>query len=150
MKLIVACDPKGGIGYKGKLPWNKLEDDLTRFKELTMNKIIVMGRLTYESLPKKPLPGRINIVITSKSIENVTTFSNLPSKDTLELHEAYLIGGAQLIASSWHLVDEIYLTKTHKSYQCDCHIDLDYIKKYFKCIKCTKHTDHDFEIWIRR
>jgi dihydrofolate reductase len=55
MKLIVACDPKGGIGYNNKLPWSKIEGDLPRFKELTTGKVILMGRNTWDSLPKKPL-----------------------------------------------------------------------------------------------
>lgn len=44
MKLIIACDPKGGIGYQNKLPWDKLQGDLPRFKELTTGKIVLMGR----------------------------------------------------------------------------------------------------------
>ena len=55
MKLLVACDPNGGIGYKKKLPWTNLRGDLQRFKQLTENQVIVMGRHTWESLPKKPL-----------------------------------------------------------------------------------------------
>ena len=43
MRLIIACDPNGGIGYKNKLPWHKIEGDLPRFKRLTENKIVVMG-----------------------------------------------------------------------------------------------------------
>jgi len=65
MKLIVACDPNGGIGYKNKLPWTKIQGDLPRFKQLTQNKIVVMGRNTWDSLPKKPLPNRINYILTS-------------------------------------------------------------------------------------
>ena len=66
MKLILACDPKGGIGYKNKLPWNKIQGDLPRFKRLTDDCIIVMGRKTWESLPVKPLPNRTNLIITSQ------------------------------------------------------------------------------------
>lgn len=150
MKLIVACDPNGGIGYQGKLPWDKIEDDLPRFKELTSGKIVVMGRKTYESLPVKPLPNRINVVISSCAIEGVTVYSNLPETDTLELHDAYLIGGSQLISSSWHLIDEIYLTKTLKNYKSDCYIDLKYIYKYFTCVSRVQESDHTFEIWKRR
>jgi dihydrofolate reductase len=150
MKLIVACDTKGGIGYKNKLPWTKIQGDLPRFKELTDGKIIVMGRNTYESLPTKPLPNRINIVISSKEIPNVTVYSTLPETDTLELHDAYLIGGAQLINTSWHLIDEVYLTRTFIEYKCDCYIDLKYIGKYFTCVRNQYFTDHTFEIWKRK
>ena len=75
MKLIVACDPKGGIGYNNKLPWSNIQGDLPRFKNLTQGQIIVMGRNTWDSLPKKPLPNRFNVVVTSKSIDNTTTIN---------------------------------------------------------------------------
>ena len=65
MKLVIAFDPKGGIGYRGGLPWDKLQGDLPRFKELTSNKIVLMGKNTWDSLPKKPLPNRTNWVILS-------------------------------------------------------------------------------------
>ena len=104
MKLIVACDPKGGIGYKNKLPWSKIEGDLPRFKELTTGKVILMGRNTWDSLPKRPLPNRINVVVTRKDIEGVTTLTGLPERDNMDLSDVWLIGGAQLINSSWHLI----------------------------------------------
>jgi dihydrofolate reductase len=150
MKLIVACDSRGGIGYQGKLPWDKIEGDLPRFKELTTGKIVVMGRKTYDSLPVKPLPDRINIVISSTEIKGVMTYTSLPETDTLELHDAFLIGGARLISTGWHLIEEIYLTKTFITYECDCFIDLKYIYRYFDCVCTQQGTDHNFEIWKRR
>ena len=54
MKLILACDPNGGIGYQNTLPWTNIRGDLPRFKALTDNGVVVMGRNTWESLPKKP------------------------------------------------------------------------------------------------
>ena len=64
MRLIVAFNKQGVIGVNNDLPWH-LKDDLRRFQKLTKNNIVVMGRKTYESLPKRPLPNRINVVITS-------------------------------------------------------------------------------------
>ncbi|MEO4000108.1 dihydrofolate reductase [Mesorhizobium sp. CAU 1732] len=61
--LIVAISENGIIGRDGGLPW-RLSTDMRRFKERTMGKPIVMGRKTWESFPKRPLPGRHNIVIT--------------------------------------------------------------------------------------
>ena len=55
MKAILAMTPNGGIGLNNQLPWDSLEGDLKRFKELTTGQTIVMGRSTWESLPKKPL-----------------------------------------------------------------------------------------------
>ena len=63
LALIVARDRKGAIGKNGTLPWS-LPDDLQLFKNITLDKPIIMGRKTWESLPRKPLPGRQNIVLT--------------------------------------------------------------------------------------
>ena len=67
IELIVACavDSSGNmiIGNENRLPWH-VPGDLRRFKDKTMGHPIVMGRKTYESLPRKPLPGRENIILT--------------------------------------------------------------------------------------
>jgi dihydrofolate reductase len=63
LELIVACSKEGVIGNEGKLPWY-LPEDLQFFRRMTENQIVIMGRKTYDDLPKRPLPNRINIVIT--------------------------------------------------------------------------------------
>ena len=60
--MIVTCSKNGMIGKDNKLLWH-LPNDLKRFKSLTTNKIVIMGRKTFESLPKGPLPGRLNIIL---------------------------------------------------------------------------------------
>jgi len=150
MKLIVACDPKGGIGYNNKLPWTNIQGDLPRFKELTTGKVVVMGRNTWESLPKKPLPNRINVVVSSTDIPGITTLTGLPDKDNMDLRDVYLIGGAKLINSSWHLIDEVHLTKTFSEYTCDTFIDLVKLEREFMCWFKESHTDHTYEIWKRK
>ena len=150
MKLIVACDPKGGIGYNNKLPWSKIEGDLPRFKELTTGKVILMGRNTWESLPKKPLPNRINVVVSSKDIPGVTTMTSLPARDTMDLADVWLIGGAKLINTSWHLIDEVYLSRTFTEYTCDTFIDLVKLEREFMCWFKENHADHSYEIWKRK
>ena len=70
--LIVACSNNYGIGNNGKLPWN-IPNDLKRFSKLTKgngNNAIVMGRKTWDSLPIKPLPNRINIIYTVNNVSN--------------------------------------------------------------------------------
>jgi dihydrofolate reductase len=62
--LVVAVAENGVIGNKGSLPW-RIPEDLRRFKALTLGKPCIMGRKTWESLPRKPLPGRTNIVVTA-------------------------------------------------------------------------------------
>ena len=63
ISYVVAVSKNGVIGREGGLPWH-ISSDLKRFKEITMGKPVVMGRKTWESLPLKPLPGRLNLVLT--------------------------------------------------------------------------------------
>jgi dihydrofolate reductase len=151
MKLIIACDVNGGIGYKNKLPWDTIKGDLTRFKELTSNGVVVMGRNTWESLPKKPLPNRLNFVVTSKQLELPLGAINIPNLDHFTFFKnAWLIGGAQLVNSNWNLIDEVYLTTTYQKYTCDVYINLVKLEKEFYNVSIEKNQDHTFEIWRKR
>ena len=64
--LIGAIDFNGNIGYQGKIPWY-IKEELQYFKQVTGNNPIIMGRKTWDSLPKKPLPNRENLVISCKN-----------------------------------------------------------------------------------
>jgi dihydrofolate reductase len=150
MKVIVGCDPNGGIGYQNKLPWDNIQGDLPRFKQLTTGKVVIMGRNTWESLPKKPLPNRINVVVTKQNIPGITTINSLPETDTMDLHDAWLIGGATLISTSWHLIEEVHLTRTFATYKCDTFVDLEKLEKEFVCWAKEDHVDHSYEIWKRK
>jgi dihydrofolate reductase len=98
--LIWAQSTSGVIGRDGGIPW-RLPEDQARFKELTMGHTVVMGRLTWESLPAKvrPLPGRRNVVITRQAdypadgAEVVTTI-----EDALTGDQSWVIGGEQVYA----------------------------------------------------
>jgi dihydrofolate reductase len=151
MQLIVATDPTGGIGYKNKLPWTNIQGDLPRFKSLTTGKTIVMGRNTWESLPKKPLPNRLNLVVTKS---NLDSFDNtIQIRDIEELNkydDLHLIGGASLIQSLFDHVNKVYLTVTFAKYLCDTHIDLVKLNKEFSLDYQEVNADHTFEIWIRK
>src|SRR5215510_14980500 len=61
--LVLAIADNGVIGKDGGIPW-RIPDDMKRFKAITLGHTVVMGRKTWDSLPKKPLPGRINVVVT--------------------------------------------------------------------------------------
>lgn len=150
MKLIVACTPDGGIGYNNKLPWSKIQGDLPRFKSLTDNQIVVMGRNTWNSLPKKPLINRTNLILTS------TVITNLPNDtftvSTLEKvnKDAWIIGGANVINTNWHFIDEVHLTRIIAKYTCDTFIDLIKLETEFICWFKEKYIDHTYEIWKRK
>ena len=151
MKLIVACDPKGGIGYQNKLPWSNIQGDLPRFRNLTYGQVIVMGRNTWESLPKKPLLGRLNFVVSSQSLHLPHGAIQVPNLNHFgEFKHAWLIGGAQLINSAWHLIDEIHLSVTFANYTCDTFIDLVKLQTEYVLTHHEVHTDHTYEIWKRK
>lgn len=146
MKLIVACDPKGGIGLNNKLPWDRIEGDLPRFKQLTSGKSILMGRNTWESLPVKPLPNRKNFVISSKPISDAIVVKTIEEVK----EDVWLIGGARAIELCWPKVKEIHLSVTNQTYTCDTFIDLSKVEKEFMCIFSEKFKDHTYEIWRRK
>jgi len=109
-----------------------------------------MGRNTWESLPKKPLPNRINVVVTTKPIDlpsdviavtNVYQFINYP--------DAWIIGGAKLIQTSWSFLDTIHLTRTFTKYNCDTFIDLVKLDREYKLTYKEVFSDHTYEIWTK-
>lgn len=148
MKLILACDPNGGIGYQNKLPWTNIQGDLPRFKRLTEGHPVVMGRNTWDSLPKKPLPNRINIVVTSRPFveDGVASINRLINYPDLY----WLIGGAKLIEQAWPYINEIHLTKVYDHYTCDTFIDLLYIEHNYVRTYSEMFPDHTYEIWKRK
>lgn len=149
MKLILACDLKGGIGYKNKLPW-KIVGDLPRFKQLTENGVVVMGRKTWESLPKKPLPKRVNVVI-SKTLQPLDEAIVLPNIGRLkEANDVWVIGGNKLVNSVWDHIHEIHLTIVLAEHTCDTYIDFVKLKNDFIQLTGSGHGDHSYEIWKRR
>lgn len=151
MKAIIACDAKGGIGYQNKLPWSKIEGDLPRFKKLTDGQVIVMGHNTWDSLPKQPLPNRINFVVTSKIFWAPPSTFLISKLDHFKHYKnAWLIGGSKLIDSCWDMIDEVHLTRIHTEYTCDVFIDLLYLQNEFVCGYKELHDDHVYEIWKRK
>lgn len=147
MKLIVACDPSGGIGVNGTLPWKTLKKDLERFKSLTINHPVVMGKRTWDSLPIKPLPERLNIVVTQQRLLNYPEVLATETLDLLDVFkEAWIIGGATLINSCWDRITEIHLSRTFAKYDCDTYIDLVKLND-FTMISIERCEDHTYEIW---
>lgn len=124
IKLIAATDLNSAIGKNGSLLF-KIPEDLKLFKKLTTGNIVLMGRKTFDSIGCKPLPDRINIVISStKKYENesVIAFDNLEtaveySKQNFSDKDLYVIGGGQVYEECIKYADEIILTKYNKVYE---------------------------------
>ena len=115
ISYVVAVSRNGVIGREGGLPWH-ISSDLKRFKEITMGKPVVMGRKTWESLPRKPLPGRRNLVITRQRgfVPEGAEVAATP-EEALRLAgdapEVAVIGGGEIYRLFWPLVDRLYLTE---------------------------------------
>lgn len=123
ISAIVAVDENFGIGFNNQL-LEHIPEDLKRFKQLTTNKTIIMGRKTWESLPNKPLPNRLNIVITSKerSLEEMTAFIPFEEAYARATHilpedEWFIIGGGSIYKEFLPICDKVYLTKIMVSHE---------------------------------
>lgn len=116
ISIVVACDPNNVIGKDGKLPWH-IPEDLKVFKSLTMGHVIVMGRKTWESLPKKPLPGRTNVVI-SRTMTGENCYDSL-DKVLEDYPDVYVIGGAEIYRLALPKADQIFMSKVKKPYDGD-------------------------------
>ena len=153
MKAILACDSLGGIGKDGGLPWKRLEGDLPRFKELTENQIVIMGRNTWESLPEKyrPLPNRTNIVVSRQQLTLPKGVGHINDIDMIEASPVvWCIGGAELFNSLLPKINEIHLSKTWDTYDCDTFIDIDQIEKEFELQNQIIHEGHTYMVLVRK
>ena len=121
ISLVLARADNGVIGANGTIPW-RIPDDMRRFKALTMGHPIVIGRKTWDSFPKKPLPGRTNIVITrdkSWTADGAVTVHSL--EEALERarseqpQEINIAGGAAVYLESLPYATHIHLTEVHAS-----------------------------------
>jgi len=113
--LVYAVSLNGVIGKDGGLPWN-IPSDLAHFKAITMGKPIIMGRKTWESLPRKPLPGRRNIIVSRQPgfhAEGAETFTSIDAAldRAADAPEICVIGGAELFNATLPKARRIYLTR---------------------------------------
>ena len=123
--MIYARARNGVIGNLGQLPWH-LPEDLAHFKRTTLGQPVVMGRVTWESLPEKfrPLPGRSNVVVsrqTSFSAAGAQLASSLEAAMALfpPAEIIWLIGGAQLYAQGLSIASQIVVTEIDADYEGD-------------------------------
>lgn len=135
LTLVVAIAKNGVIGRDGALPW-RLSSDMKRFKAATMGKPVLMGRKTWDSLPRKPLPGRQNLVLTRDPnfvAEGGWVYTDLPAMLAAAramaiaggAEEVCVIGGAQLYEAVLPQADRVVLTEVNLAPEGDARLGLD-------------------------
>lgn len=142
VSMIVAADQNNGIGFQNQLLCH-LPDDLKYFKKLTTGAVVIMGRKTFESIGR-PLPNRRNMVLSRSNFqaEGVAVFDSienalnvLSSDNNLPV---FIIGGAQLYQQYIQMVDTIYLTRIHASFEADAWFP-QLSENTWKCIASETH-----------
>lgn len=126
LTFVVAVADNNAIGKDNALPWH-LPGDLKFFKNTTMGKPVIMGRNTWESLKGKPLPGRENLVLSSRTDmevpEGVKVFGSI--KDAIAYleekgtEEASIIGGGKVFEETQTIADKMYITRVHAKPEAD-------------------------------
>ena len=123
ISIIVAIASNNAIGKDNDLLWH-ISNDLQRFKRLTENHFIVMGKRTYYSLPRRPLPKRTNMVITDVAKEQIDnclmaySIEDAVAKMQNE-KENFIIGGGSIYEQFMPLANKLYITRVHKDFDAD-------------------------------
>ena len=124
--IIAAMSANRVIGKDNALPWS-LKEDMAHFRELTRGWPCVMGRRTWESLPRRPLPGRLNIVISGSMPDSgterdaATIFPSLPAalEHCAAYQKIFICGGASIYRQALPLANKIELTVIYEQYEGD-------------------------------
>ena len=155
IRAILACDENWGIGKSGALPWPHNPADLKWFKASTLNHTIVMGKATWDSLPVKPLPNRVNVVVSSSDIlakVDVVSISDLrrrvSSMDTDQ--DVWIIGGARLIEGMMDYIDEFHLSQIKGNYNCDTFLPSTLIQENYSLTSSQFQGDVYVDVWSKR
>lgn len=159
--IIVAVDNNRGISLNGSIPW-KCPNDLTHFKNITSNHVVIMGRKTWETLPRKPLPNRVNVVISTtydssdttkpqpdivlKSIIDTLVYFST-NKKLYKNKKLFVIGGESIYKQflDQHLVSDVHITVINSNYNCDQFItfpELTCINSYKLCPESRYYNCH--------
>jgi dihydrofolate reductase len=104
--IMVAMSPEGVIGLDGKIPWHH-RGDLRRVKRLTLGTTLIMGRVTWESLGSRPLPGRRNLVVTRQTLAGAECFRTLQAALAVSEGKVWFFGGAGIYREALPLADFI-------------------------------------------
>ena len=155
IKAILACDQDWGIGKDGDLPWPHNTEDLKWFKESTIGGVVVMGKSTWNSLPRKPLPNRENIIITSSEQDKDQDGCqfikfNIAKKELVNMsksRDVWIIGGAKLVKGLLDIIDEFHLSRIQGSYNCDTFLSKSLIIQKYELAESGKRGSVYVDIW---
>lgn len=153
--IIAAVDENLGIGYNGTL-LTHIPEDLKRFKQLTTGHTVIMGRKTWDSLPKKPLPERTHIIITRQKdftfvheqvfvVQSIESAFELCEKQSAE--KVFIIGGGEIYRLALPYTDVLELTHIHHSFKADTFFP-EY-KQDFVCVWEEAHSGYTFARYER-
>ncbi|MFO7613769.1 MAG: dihydrofolate reductase [Bacteroidales bacterium] len=146
ISIIVAIARNYAIGLNNQLLWH-ISHDLKRFKKITSGKQVIMGKLTYESLPVRPLPNRTNIVITNdpdEKFEGCITVYSIPEALSYchDAEESFIIGGGSVYRQFMPHATKLYLTLVHRDFEADTFFpEIDFSQ--WKLIEREDHEDDD-------
>lgn len=151
--ILVACTMNGGIGQNGKIPWYNSED-LKYFQEITTHTMdasktnaVIMGRKTWESLPKRPLRGRRNVVITKST--DASTYAHAGAiiaaslddalrtlQDDPTIESIHVIGGGEIYQEAIVHPEctRVHLTRMHRMMECDTFFPLNKMQANFELV----------------
>lgn len=146
MHVIVAMTPSRGIGRDGRIPWDFIPDDMRHFRSLTIGHTVIMGRKTWDSLPK-PLPDRHNVVLTNGNMDR--------EMRNPENADAWIIGGGEIYGATLSLyadlVDTVHVTiVTRDVLDCDAFFpEID--ESVFELRhRIQRGSTHEFLCYVRR
>ena len=157
--IVVAVADNGVIGRGNALPWD-LPDDLQHFKQTTMGRPIIMGRKTFESIGR-PLPGRLNIILTRDSTWHTPGVSVATSMEqAIEIaerqalidgaHSVVVIGGAEVYRQALPFTSRVFLTRVHGNVHGDAFFNLDQIESWRELsrieVSAGERNSHDFSV----
>ena len=147
LSIIVAIDENYGIGRKGDLLCH-LPNDLKHFKEITSGHPVIMGRKTYMSLPRRPLPNRRNIVISQHANYAYEGAEMVNSIDeALQLvdpkEETFIIGGGSIYEQLMENADKLYITRIHHSWDDADTFFPEIMREEWEEVSCEKHPADD-------
>lgn len=160
ISIIVAIASNYAIGKDNDLLWH-ISKDLKRFKEITKNHYIIMGKRTYYSLPIRPLPNRVSMILTDipeESIDNCLMAYSI--EDAIEKmdpdKENFIIGGGSIYKQFMPIADKLYITRVHKDFEADTFFP-NISENEWKLISCENinddtqnHFKYSFEIYDKR